>query len=90
MLKRHANELSDAELAGYWRDVADTAAALQRVFGAVKIDYAVLANLFPYVDATWYRYTSPKMRHPCSTWPTAKSSLTTTRSRSSWPTCSAN
>jgi diadenosine tetraphosphate (Ap4A) HIT family hydrolase len=38
ILKRHANELfelTDAELAGYWPDVADTAAAIQRVFGAV-------------------------------------------------------
>jgi diadenosine tetraphosphate (Ap4A) HIT family hydrolase len=52
ILKRHANELyqlSDVELAGFWRDVADTAAALQRVFGAVKINYAVLGNLCPHV-----------------------------------------
>jgi diadenosine tetraphosphate (Ap4A) HIT family hydrolase len=52
ILKRHANELfelSDAELAGYWRDVADTAAAVQHVFGAVKINYAVLGNLCPHV-----------------------------------------
>ena len=45
ILKRHANELfelAEAELADYWRDVADTAAALQRVFAAVKINYAVL------------------------------------------------
>jgi diadenosine tetraphosphate (Ap4A) HIT family hydrolase len=52
ILKRHANELfelSDAELAGYWRDVADTAAALQRVFGAVKINYAVLGNGCPHI-----------------------------------------
>src|SRR4051794_26057211 len=50
ILKRHANELfelSDAELAGYWRDVAGTAAALQRVFGAVKINYAILGDLCP-------------------------------------------
>jgi diadenosine tetraphosphate (Ap4A) HIT family hydrolase len=52
ILKRHANELfelSDTELAGYWRDVADTAAALQRLFGAVKINYAVLGNGCPHI-----------------------------------------
>ena len=52
IFKRHANELfelSDVELAGYARDVADTAAALQRVFGAVKINYAILGNLCPHV-----------------------------------------
>ena len=51
ILKRHANELyelTDVELAGFWRDVADTA-ALQRVFGAVKINDAVLGNLCPHV-----------------------------------------
>jgi diadenosine tetraphosphate (Ap4A) HIT family hydrolase len=51
-LKRHANELfelSDDELAGYWRDVADAAAAIQRVFAAVKINYAILGNQCPHI-----------------------------------------
>jgi diadenosine tetraphosphate (Ap4A) HIT family hydrolase len=51
-LKRHANELfelSDDELADYWRDVADAAAAIQRVFAPVKINYAVLGNLCPHI-----------------------------------------
>jgi len=53
ILRRHANELfelSDTELRRlYWRDIAGTAAALQRVVGAVKINYAVLGNLRPHV-----------------------------------------
>jgi len=51
-LKRHANELfelSDRELADYSRDVADAAAAIQRVFAPVKINYAILGNLCPHV-----------------------------------------
>lgn len=51
-LKRHATELfelADDELAGYWRDVADAAAALQRVFRPVKLNYAVLGNLCPHL-----------------------------------------
>ena len=51
-LKRHANELfelSDDELADYWRDVADAAAAIQRVFAPVKINYAILGNLCPHI-----------------------------------------
>jgi diadenosine tetraphosphate (Ap4A) HIT family hydrolase len=50
--KRHVNELfefTDDELTGYWRDVADAAAAVQRVFAPVKINYAVLGNLCPHV-----------------------------------------
>jgi diadenosine tetraphosphate (Ap4A) HIT family hydrolase len=51
-LKRHANELfelSDDELAQYWRDVADAAAAIQRVFAPVKVNYAILGNLCPHI-----------------------------------------
>jgi diadenosine tetraphosphate (Ap4A) HIT family hydrolase len=51
-LKRHACELfelSDLELAAYWRDVADVAAALQRVFAPVKINYSVLGNMCPHL-----------------------------------------
>jgi diadenosine tetraphosphate (Ap4A) HIT family hydrolase len=51
-LKRHANELfelANRELAEYWRDVADAAAALQRVFAPVKLNYAILGNLCPHV-----------------------------------------
>jgi diadenosine tetraphosphate (Ap4A) HIT family hydrolase len=51
-LKRHANELfelSNHELAEYARDVADAAAAVQRVFAPVKINYAILGNLCPHL-----------------------------------------
>lgn len=51
-LKRHANELFElgpAELAGYWRDVARAARALDRVFQPAKINYMVMGSLCPHV-----------------------------------------
>ena len=52
MLKRHANELfelTDAELLGFWRDVATVAQALDRLYSPAKINYAVLGNLCPHI-----------------------------------------
>jgi diadenosine tetraphosphate (Ap4A) HIT family hydrolase len=51
-LKRHADELfdlSDDELAAAWRDIADAGASIQRVFAAVKINYAILGNSCPHI-----------------------------------------
>jgi len=52
MLKRHANELfelTDAELLGFWRDVANVAQALDRLYRPAKINYAVYGNLCPHI-----------------------------------------
>ena len=51
--------------------MADTAAALQRVFGAVKINYAVLGNLCPHVHChlipLYAAPTTRRLRSTCST-----------------------
>jgi len=51
-LKRHANELyelSDSELAGFWREVALVAKASKVVFNPVKLNYAIYGNLCPHI-----------------------------------------
>ena len=51
-LKRHASELfelSDAELLGFWRDVANVAQALETSYSPAKINYAVYGNLCPHI-----------------------------------------
>lgn len=51
-LKRHANELfelTDSELLAFWRDVANVALALERVYTPAKINYAVYGNLCPHI-----------------------------------------
>jgi diadenosine tetraphosphate (Ap4A) HIT family hydrolase len=52
ILKRHANELwelADDELAGFWRDVARAAKAVEQVYQPAKMNYAVYGNLCPHV-----------------------------------------
>lgn len=52
ILKRHASELwelDDAELAGFWRDVARAAQAVDRVYQPAKMNYAVYGNLCPHI-----------------------------------------
>jgi diadenosine tetraphosphate (Ap4A) HIT family hydrolase len=52
VLKRHANELfelTESELAGFWRDVARVAQALDRLYRPAKINYLVLGNLCPHL-----------------------------------------
>lgn len=51
-LKRHACELfelTDVESAGFWRDVAVVANALDHVYQPAKINYAVFGNLCPHI-----------------------------------------
>ena len=52
VLKRHANELfelTEVELAAFWRDVAHVAQALDHVYHPAKINYSVFGNLCPHV-----------------------------------------
>ncbi len=52
ILRRHASELfelGDAELAGFWREVAQVARALDRVYRPAKINYGVFGNLCPHI-----------------------------------------
>jgi diadenosine tetraphosphate (Ap4A) HIT family hydrolase len=51
-LKRHANELwelSDEELAGFWREVAHVGRALDLVYQPAKLNYGVFGNLCPHL-----------------------------------------
>lgn len=50
--KRHVNELfelTDQELAAFWRDVATVAKALDSLYAPAKINYAVFGNLCPHL-----------------------------------------
>jgi ATP adenylyltransferase len=52
VLKRHAHELfelTEVELAAFWRDVARVAKALDYLYHPTKINYSVLGNLCPHV-----------------------------------------
>jgi diadenosine tetraphosphate (Ap4A) HIT family hydrolase len=49
---RHVNEpteLDDAEAAGYWAEVLKVAAALQRVYKPLKMNYETLGNSLPHL-----------------------------------------
>lgn len=51
-LKRHVNELyelSDEEIAGYTKEVARVAKAVNKVYQPVKINYCVFGSLCPHV-----------------------------------------
>jgi diadenosine tetraphosphate (Ap4A) HIT family hydrolase len=51
-LRRHASELfelSDAELSGFWKDVAQVAKALDRIYRPTKISYSVMGFRCPHV-----------------------------------------
>ena len=51
-LKRHASELfelSDAELLGFWQDVAQVAKALDRIYRPAKISYGVMGFRCPHL-----------------------------------------
>lgn len=51
-LKRHASELfelSPAELAGFWQEVAAVGRALHRRYQPAKLNYAVFGNLCPHI-----------------------------------------
>jgi diadenosine tetraphosphate (Ap4A) HIT family hydrolase len=52
VLKRHASELwelDEAELAGFWREVARVAQALDRIYQPAKINYGVFGSLCPHL-----------------------------------------
>ncbi|HEX5417310.1 MAG TPA: HIT family protein, partial [Chloroflexota bacterium] len=51
-LKRHASELfelSEAELLGFWQDVAQVAKALDRIYRPAKISYGVMGFRCPHL-----------------------------------------
>jgi diadenosine tetraphosphate (Ap4A) HIT family hydrolase len=52
VLKRHANELfelSNEELAEFWKEVSLVAKAVDEVFAPVKINYAIYGNQCPHL-----------------------------------------
>lgn len=74
ILKQHADHVASLDLPRQlrlWRDVARTAAAQQRVFGPVRINYECLGNQVPHVH--WHiiprHPDDPQPRDPVWLWP---------------------
>jgi len=52
VFKRHATELfqlSNEELAGFWREVADVSKAIHAKFSPVKIHYMIFGSICPHL-----------------------------------------